>query len=132
MTENKKHRKLFSKKEYLFNLFSLLIVIFIGIYFGARSLYYYSKQSEATEGNNQSLEQIIVNNNKIVSKGTGLNRDKKGYYFKGKVTNNYVSFANRLFRVVRINNDTHFIIILKIDLCGGIVVLIESQIFIIG
>ena len=105
MARKNKQRHLYTKGEFLFNIFSLLIVIGIGIYFGYRSLYYYSKQSIAHEGNNQTLSEVIINSNKLVSEGDGFHQDKEGHFFKGKVNNNYVSFANRTFRIIRINND---------------------------
>lgn len=105
MAKRKKHRHLYGKKEFLFNFFSLIIVICIGLYFGYRSIYYYTKQNEANKGNKQNLEEIIINSNKLITKGDGFHRDSDGYYFKGNISNNYVMFSNRLFRIIRLNND---------------------------
>ena len=105
MTKRSKRRHLYTKTEFLFNLFSLLLVIGVGVYFGYRSLYYYSKQSMIHKGNNQKLSEVIINSNKLITDGDGFHRDKQGYYFKGNVGNNYLKFANRMFRIVRINND---------------------------
>ena len=105
MARKKKQKHLYTKKEFFFNFFSLIIIIGIGIYFGYRSLYYYSKQNMVNKGNNQNLGEVIINSNKLVTEGDGFHRDKKGYYFTGKVSNNYVLFANRVFRIIRINND---------------------------
>ena len=105
MAKKNKRRHLYTRGEFLFNIFSLLIVMGIGIYFGYRSLYYYSKQNIAHKGNNQNLSEVIINSNKLVSTGDGFHQDKEGHYFKGHVNNNYVRFANRLYRVIRINND---------------------------
>lgn len=105
MARKNKRKHLYTKKEFLFNFLSLIIMIGIGIYFGYRSLYYYSKQNMVHKGNNQNMSEVIINSNKLVTDGDGFHRDKKGYYFKGNVGNNYVSFANRMFRIIRINND---------------------------
>ena len=105
MAKTKKRRHLYGKKEFLFNFFSLIIVIAIGLYFGYRSIYYYTKQNEIHNGNNQNLGDVIINSNRLESKEDGLHRDEDGYFFKGNVSNNYVTFANRLFRIVRVNND---------------------------
>lgn len=105
MAKKNKRRHLYTKKEFLFNFLSLIIMIGIGIYFGYRSLYYYSKQNMVHKGSNQNLAEVIINSNKLVNSGDGFHRDKKGYYFKGKVSNNYVKFANRMFRIIRINDD---------------------------
>lgn len=105
MARKNKRRHLYGRKEFLFNFFSLIIVIGIGIYFGYRSLYYYSKQHMVKQGNNQTLSEVIINSNRLITDGDGFHKDHDGYYFKGNVVNNYVSFANRKYRIIRINND---------------------------
>lgn len=100
-----KSKKSFNKKEFLFNVFSLIIIIVIGIYFGARSFYYYGKQNAKLEKETSTLALEVFKNNKVTKEDIGLHQDENGYYFKGKVTNNYVKFANRYFRIIRINND---------------------------
>ena len=95
----------YSKLEFTFNVVSLIVAICVGFYFGARSFYYYSKQSQKLAGDALTLNGSITSNNYVVTTGDGLHQDTDGYYFKGNVYNNYVKFANRLFRVVRINND---------------------------
>lgn len=103
--KTKKQIKAISEKEFIFNFLSLTIIIIIGLYFGARSFYYYSKQNMAIKADSSTLNGLVVSKNKLVGSGDGLHRDSDGYYFKGDVTSNYVSFGNRLFRVLRINND---------------------------
>ena len=105
MARKDKRKHLYTKKEFFFNFFSLIIMIGIGVYFGYRSIYYYSKQNIAHEGNNQNLSDVVINSNKLITKGDGFHRDKEGYFFKGNINNNYVSFANRMFRIIRINTD---------------------------
>lgn len=100
-----KNKRLIGKKEFIFNFVSLVVVILIGIYFGGRSFYYYSKQNMTMKKEARTLSGLIINNNQTVTDGDGLYRDSDGYYFKGKVTNNYVSFGNRLFRVISIGNN---------------------------
>ena len=53
-----------------------------------------------------TLNGLISSNNKT-AKGNedGLHLDSNGSYFKGNVNNNYVLFGNKLFRIIRINND---------------------------
>ena len=102
--QKKKH--LIGKKEFIFNFLSLTILIGIGMYFGYRSLYYYSKQNIKYEEEAQTLNGTIINDVEVVKDDSvGLHRDNDGYYYKGNVENNYVFFANRLFRIIRINND---------------------------
>ena len=84
----------------------MLIVIGIGIYFGGRSFYYYNVENFRVVEGNKTLNGSIINNNKVASgEAEGLHQDTDGYYFKGNVSNNYVKFSNRLFRVIGINKD---------------------------
>lgn len=105
MARKKRRNKGFSQKEFIFNFLSLTIIILIGLYFGGRSLYYYSKQNMTIQADSKTLNGLVVSRNKITKNGDGLHRDKDGYYFKGEINNNYVIFGNRLFRIIRINND---------------------------
>jgi len=105
MTGKVKHKKKsIEKKEFLFNITSLVVVITVGLYFGVRSFYYYGKQNMRMMAEDMTLNGTIINSNKIVKDGDGLHQDTDGYYFKGNVSNNYVKFANRIFRVISINN----------------------------
>jgi len=117
MKKNKKEKKIKTKtktkkkhilgtKEFIFNFLSLVAMIGVGIYFGYRSLYYYSKQNVKKKEEAMTLNGLIKDNNEI-AKGSsdGLHQDSDGYYFKGKVENNYVLFQNKLYRVIRVNNN---------------------------
>jgi len=105
MAKRKKEKHLIGKKEFLFNFFSILIMLGVGLYFGGRSFYYYSMQNLTIKEEEKTLNGLITRNHPVVTDGDGLYRDSEGYYFKGKVNNNYVSFGNRLFRVIRVNED---------------------------
>ena len=104
--KKKKEKHILSKGEFAFNFLSLVVIIGVGIYFGYRSLYYYSKQNMKIKEEAQTLNGLIIQNNKVVQKGeVGLHQDTDGYYFKGKVENNYVKFFNQTYRVIRVNDD---------------------------
>ena len=101
----KKQKHIFSIHEFLFDFVSLVLVIGVAIYFGYRSLYYYSKQNIKKEQDLQTLNGIVVQNIPVVNSGDGLYKDTNGYFFRGKVDNNYVLLGNSLFRIIRIYND---------------------------
>ena len=104
--KKKKEKHVLSKGEFAFNFLSLVAIIGVGIYFGYRSLYYYSKQNMKIKEEAQTLNGLIIQNNPVAKKDeVGLHQDTEGYYFKGKVENNYVKFFNQVYRVIRINDD---------------------------
>jgi len=93
------------KWEYVFNIISIIILLGIAIYFGGRSFYYYSKQNTVIKKEEETLKAAVLRQNKITLDANGLHQEKDGYIFKGNVDKNYVSFANRLYRVMKINED---------------------------
>ena len=99
-------RHYFGPIEFSFNFISLVLVICVGLYFGGRSFYYYSLQNQKSRETARTLNGLVLSNNQLVKDTTeGLHQDKTGYYFRGNVQNNYVWFANRMFRVMRVNED---------------------------
>ena len=61
-------------------------------------------------------EEIAISNEGLI-----LDVDDSGntYYFRGNVDNNYVKFANKTWRIVRINGDKTVRLILDSDITGG-------------
>lgn len=108
------------RTEFVFNFLSLVALIAICLYFGGRSLYYYSRQNVIIKEEAQTLNGYIINNdlNVVSGEADGLHHDTDGYFFKGNVDNNYVMFGNRLFRVIRIYNDNSVKLISE-DLVGS-------------
>lgn len=53
----------------------------------------------------KKLKDVIIANDKKANNGSGLYQDGETYTFKGDIVNNYVSFANKTWRILRINAD---------------------------
>ena len=108
-SKKKKKRALrFGPIEFAFNFISIVLVLCVGIYFGGRSFYYYSLQNKGSKETAMTLNGLILDDNKLVNGDTeGLHQDTEGYFFKGNVSNNYVWFANRMFRVMRVSEDNY-------------------------
>lgn len=111
MAKRKRKKRQVGRKEYLFNVLSILIMIGFAIFIGYRSIYYYSKQNNKKEAESSTLKAAVIAANRVTKKENGLHQDKSGYYFKGIVDNNYVSLFNRLFRIVRVNNDNSVLLV---------------------
>lgn len=101
-----KKKHVFGPFEFSFNFISIVFVICVALYYGGRSFYYYSLQSQAKKETGMTLNVQVLEHNKLVKDSTdGMHKDDNGYFFKGDVKNNYVWFANRMFRVMRVNDD---------------------------
>ncbi len=106
--KSKKNKKTYAYGpiEFTFNFISLVVVICVALYYGGRSFYYYSLQTKNAKETAQTLNGLVLLNNKLVKEtAEGLHQDEEGFYFRGKDVNNYVWFANRMFRVMRVNKD---------------------------
>lgn len=105
----KKRKSLsFGPIEFAFDFVSIVLVICVGLYFGGRSFYYFSKQNMVKKETAMTLNGLILENNKLVKGDSeGFHQDEDGYFFKGNVTNNYVWFANRMFRVLRVSESNN-------------------------
>ena len=101
----KKTRKPLKNWEMFFCVGSLLLMVVAGVYYGYRSLFYYSKQNYRLSAEAATLKSRVTNDNSLVKDGDGLHQDTDGYYFKGNSVNNYIKYSNRLFRIIRINNN---------------------------
>lgn len=53
----------------------------------------------------QNLHDYILGRENVVASGTGLYQNTDGYYYRGENPNNYVIYARKIYRIVRINND---------------------------
>lgn len=104
-SKKKKERKQLSTFEFIFCLVSLLFALGVGLYYGGRSFYYYSLQNAKKVETANTLNGLILGSNYVQKEGNGLHQNTDGYYFKGNVDNNYVKFANRIFRIISVNND---------------------------
>lgn len=93
------------KFEFLFNIISYVLVILLAVYIGYRSIFYYSKQNIKEQIEQNTLAATIIKNNETTKKSDGLHQTKEGYYFKGKVKNNYLKAFNRLYRIISITNN---------------------------
>lgn len=52
-----------------------------------------------------ALTEHIIKNENIVTTGNGLYKYDDYYLFRGETLNNYISFANKIWQIIRINND---------------------------
>ncbi len=107
----KKDRVKLGKKEKIFNIVSVVILGGLAIYFGSRAVYYALEEHKARQNYDKSLAQAIINVNPLAQSGDGLYKDPDGYFFKGNIENNYVSFNNIEFRIMGMTNNNELILV---------------------
>ena len=105
-TKKKKTRRKFGPIEFSFNFISLIFAMGVALFYGGRSFYYYSLQSQSKKESAMTIAGLLMDNNTLMKENEeGFHKADDGYYFRGHVENNYVWYANRMFRVLRINED---------------------------
>ncbi len=109
--KKKKLKKEFPKGQFWFNVVSLSLLLVLAIVIGARSLYYYSLQHAKAKKEANTLAVITIRDHQIVKTGNGLYKINKEYVFKGQELSNYVMYSNRLFRIVKINEDNSVVLV---------------------
>ncbi len=109
--ESKKTKRGYPKWQFIFNVCSLIFGLLIFAILGGRCFYFYSKFNVKETAEFKNLATMIASDNRVVNEGDGFYRGKDGYYFKGNVNNNYVRYANRLFRIIEMDDDNRVTLI---------------------
>ncbi len=59
----------------------------------------------------KNLEEIILENNDILTSGNGIYELNNGYVYRGEYVNNYINFANESFRIVKFDDELMYLIL---------------------
>ena len=103
-------------KKIIYNsiiIFNILFIVVLIAYYGYRLVYYYQLEHQPAK-EIKYLSEKITSQNELVNEGDGLyfDEDEEMFYFKGNVTNNYLSYSNQLWRIMKINKDGSIVLIL--------------------
>ncbi len=95
------------KFENIFKIVSIIFIIGCCLFYGGRLIYYYNKlKPEKVNGEViKYAAQTIKENSGIVYENSGLYMAGTDFIFKGDVLDNYVSYSQKLWRIVKINQD---------------------------
>lgn len=92
----------------IFNLVSFTFLLACVIFYGGRFIKLYLENYKVEETN--SIANDIKESNKDNENFKNINSE---YYFYGTDVNNYVSYSNLIWRVIKINNDNSITIVLN-------------------
>ncbi len=111
------------KQDKIFIYTSILFIIILFIIYGYRFIHYYRLEHKNTDNNTQISEPISIYNHLLTyltseeDKLSGItsplvkNELTNEYYFKGQVTNNYIHYSGRLWRIVKIDENNNITLI---------------------
>ena len=107
MKKKKTKRKLNIQK--LFCFISFIFIIVCCLWYGGRAIYFYLESKKAHENKNKVLSQTIIEENYKKNKNfKELNND---YYFYNDANNNYLTYSNLNFRIIKVNKNNEITII---------------------
>lgn len=105
--KTKKEKTKFSGFEIIFCSLSFLFILGCFAVYGSRLFKYYKIYNpKSTNGDSlMLLTTAIGKNSKLVYEGDGLYMSGGEYVYKGKNVDNYVSYSNFTWRIIKTNND---------------------------
>ena len=98
MSKERSKKKLSIQK--IFNLISFMFLLACVIFYGGRFIKLYIENNKVEETN--SMAKDIKESNNENENFKNINGE---YYFNGKDVNNYVSYSNLIWRIIKINTD---------------------------
>jgi len=106
--ENKVKIKRKINFQKIFCFASLIFILTCIFWYGGRFIYLYLENEKTIETTKTifAIEIKTQNNNKQTFK-----KIKKDYYFHGEVSNNYVSYSNLLWRIIKVNEDNSILLV---------------------
>lgn len=106
------------KLEKIFRIVSVIVIVGCCLFYGGRLIYYYNKlKPEKVDGKVvEYIAQTIKAENGIVYEGEGLYMVNSDYIFKGDVKSNYISYSDKLWRIMKINGDGSVKLVLNEDI----------------
>lgn len=94
------------RAEKIFRIVSIVITVGCILFYGGRFVFYYMKYSKKTTTTSTTyIASTIKNKTGVVYEGDGLHLVNSDYVFKGDVKDNYVTFSNLVWRVIKLNED---------------------------
>lgn len=105
------------KFEKVFKILSIIFIIGCCVFYGGRLLFYYNKlKPEEVNGEVvKYIAQTIKENSGIAYENDGLYMNGSEFVFRGNVDNNYLSYSDKVWRIVKINQDGTIKLVLNED-----------------
>lgn len=105
----KRHVKRKINKRKIFCFISFIFLFICCLWYGGRAVYFYLDSKKSLKNEENILSQTIINNNE---KSSNFKKISSDYYFYKDATNNYVTYSNLLWRIIKVNDKNNVMLIL--------------------
>lgn len=95
------------KKRIIFNIFSIIFLSTLVIFYGYRLFYYYMIEHKTYENKIVPLYEKLIDNKGIIGTDKGLIAKDNDYIFTSNSDDNYVYFAGRIWRIISIDENNN-------------------------
>ena len=92
----------------IFCFISFMFILVCILWYGGRFIYFYQDSKKTMTNESNTFARIVKTQNQDNENFKNVNQE---YYFYGKNTNNYVSYSNLVWRIVKINEDNTILLI---------------------
>lgn len=106
--KNKKKVKKVINKQKVFCFISFIFLSVCSLWYGGRAIYFYLDSRKTVENKDKLLAQTIIDKNYNTDNFKKINSD---YYFYNDAKNNYLTYSNLTFRIVKITKDNEITLI---------------------
>lgn len=102
----KKKRRINWQKIFCF--MSLIFILVCIFWYGGRFIYFYKESEKTLTEESNMFARVVKTQNHDSETFKQVGQD---YYFYGNVLNNYVSYSNRLWRIIKVNKDNSIVLV---------------------
>lgn len=92
----------------IFSFVSFIFIIICILWYGGRFIYFYLDSKKTTSEVSDTFATSLIANNKDNGNLKKVNDD---YYFNGSIDNNYVTYSNMIWRIVKIDSKNRITLI---------------------
>ena len=103
-----KKKKVKINKQKLFCFTSFIFLLICILWYGGRTIYFYLDSKKAPENNNNTIYKQILKNSTQEKNFKKVNKD---YYFQRDTKNNYLTYSNIIWRIIKLTNDNEIVLI---------------------
>jgi hypothetical protein len=107
LKKNKKSKKKINKQK-VFCFISFIFILICCLWYGGRAIYFYLNSRKTVENKDKLLAQTIIDKNYNTDNFKKINSD---YYFYKDAKNNYLTYSNLTWRIVKISKDNEITLI---------------------
>ena len=87
---------------------SLIFILVCIFWYGGRFIYFYKESEKTLTEESNMFARVVKTQNHDSETFKQVGQD---YYFYGNVLNNYVSYSNRLWRIIKVNKDNSIVLV---------------------